>query len=100
MLGASTSARIAVTVALIAPLGLLMGIPFATGVRRAGAESKDLVPWAWAVNGGSSVFGSTLAVLISMTYGFTASFLCGAVAYALALAVAFVVTRNEQEVAA
>ncbi len=94
MLGASTSSRIVVTVALIAPLGLLMGIPFATGVRRAGAESKELVPWAWAVNGGASVFGSALAVLISMTYGFTASFLCGAAAYALALTVAFSMTRG------
>jgi spermidine synthase len=85
--GLSIGARIAVAVVTIAPLGLLMGVPFASGVRRASAESPHLVPWAWAVNGGASVFGSTLAVLLSMTWGFTASFLTGALAYAVSLAV-------------
>jgi hypothetical protein len=85
--GLAIGARIAVAVVTIAPLGLLMGVPFASGVRRASAESAHLVPWAWAVNGGASVFGSTLAVLLSMTWGFTASFLTGALAYAVSLAV-------------
>jgi hypothetical protein len=85
--GAPIAARIALAVATIAPLGLLMGMPFPSGIRRAGRESRTLVSWAWAVNGGASVMGSTLTVLISMTYGFTASFLAGAIAYAAALAV-------------
>jgi hypothetical protein len=85
--GLPIAARILIAVVAIAPLGFLMGIPFASGVRRAGRESRALVSWAWAVNGGASVFGSTLTVLISMTYGFTASFLAGALAYALAFAV-------------
>jgi spermidine synthase len=73
--------------ALIAPLGLLMGLPFPTGLRAAGAESRELVPWAWSVNGGASVLGSSLTVLVSMTYGFTPAMLLGAFAYATALAV-------------
>jgi hypothetical protein len=85
--GAPIAARIALAVVTIAPLGLLMGMPFPSGIRRAGRESRTLVSWAWAVNGGASVMGSTLTVLISMTYGFTASFLAGAIAYAAALAV-------------
>ena len=87
-LSASTPVRITVAVAVMAPLGLLMGMPFPTGLRRAGREATGLVSWAWAVNGTASVFGSTLSVLISMSYGFTASFLAGAGAYALALGVA------------
>jgi predicted MFS family arabinose efflux permease len=85
LLGESTPARIVIAVALIAPLGILLGMPFPTGLRFAGRESKSLVSWAWAANGVASVFGSTLAVLISMTYGFDASFLTGAGAYLLAL---------------
>jgi hypothetical protein len=85
--GQAVAVRIALAVAVIAPLGLLMGIPFAAGIRRAGAESKDLVSWAWAVNGGASVFGSALAVLLAMTYGFTTTFMVGAGAYAVALLV-------------
>jgi hypothetical protein len=93
-LGAGTPARVGVAVIAIAPLGFLMGMPFPCGLRRAGIESKALVPWAWAVNGGTSVFGSTLAVLLSMTYGFTTSFLCGAAAYALSLAMAVATLRG------
>jgi hypothetical protein len=63
-----------------------MGMPFSTAVNLAARESKTLVSWAWAVNGGASVFGSTLSVLVSMTYGFTASLLGGALAYGSALA--------------
>jgi spermidine synthase len=86
--GASASWRIATAAIVTAPLGLLMGMPFPTGLRRAGAEASGLVSWAWAVNGAASVFGSTLAVLISMTWGFTTTFLTGAACYAVALGVA------------
>jgi hypothetical protein len=75
--------RVLVAIVAIAPLGLLMGMPFASGIRWAGDEAKQLVPWAWAVNGGASVFGSTLAVVTSMTYGFTATWVAGAIAYGL-----------------
>jgi hypothetical protein len=80
--GLPTAMRIVVAVGVIAPPGLLMGIPFASGIRRAGAESETLTAWAWAVNGGASVFGSTLAVVASMTYGFTSAFAAGSAAYA------------------
>jgi spermidine synthase len=93
-LGLSTPLRLSVAVGIVAPLGLLMGVPFATGLRRVGGEAKGLVPWAWAVNGGASVFGSTLAVLVSMTYGFTASFLTGAGAYVVALGTVAWLTRT------
>lgn len=93
-LGAATPARLAVAVGVVAPLGFLMGMPFPTGLRRAGSEANGLVPWAWSVNGGASVFGSTLTVLVSMSYGFTWSFLTGAGAYAVALTVALWVTRR------
>jgi hypothetical protein len=93
-LGAATPVRLALAVAVVFPLGLLMGMPFPTGLRRAGSEATGLVPWAWAVNGGASVFGSTLAVLVSMSYGFTTSFLVGTGAYVVALTVALGVLRR------
>jgi predicted MFS family arabinose efflux permease len=83
--GAGIASRILLAVAVIAPLGFVMGMPFPSGIRRAGQESKELVSWAWAVNGGASVFGSTVCVLISMARGFTASFVAGTVVYLLAL---------------
>ena len=89
--------RIAVAVLVVAPLAVLMGMPFPTGLRLAGQEERLLVPWAWAVNGGASVFGSVLAVLISMTYGFTNTLLFGAALYAVALIVFLMVSSSRIE---
>lgn len=91
--GASVLLRIALAVCLIAPVGLLMGMPFPTGLKRAGREAKSLVAWAWAVNGAASVFGSTLTTLIAMTYGFTYGLLAGALAYAAALLLVITLNR-------
>ena len=84
-----------VAVALLAPLGFLMGIPFPTGLRRAAAETKSLVSWAWAVNGGASVFGASMVMVISMTYGFSVSSLLGLLAYSIALVLVLLLTRSK-----
>jgi hypothetical protein len=80
-LGASTPSRIVIAGGLIAPLGFLMGMPFPSSLRAAGLESPALVSWAWAVNGGASVWGSVLTVVVSMTYGLTATLFAGSAAY-------------------
>lgn len=97
--GASTPVRIVLGVLLVAPLGLLMGVPFPTGLRRAGREARNLVAWGWAANGAASVFGSTLTMLVSMTYGFTVSFFLGTLAYMVALVVVLTLQRQRPEVA-
>jgi hypothetical protein len=92
--GLSISLRICVAVATIAPLGLFMGVPFAGGVRAAGAESQNLVAWGWAINGGASVLGSAMAILISMAWGFSVAFLVGAGAYCLSLVAIIFLCRS------
>lgn len=92
--GAPAWARIAAAAATMAPVGFLMGMPFPTGLRLAGVEGERLVPWAWAVNGASSVLGSVLAVVFSMTFGFSTSFFIGVAAYAVALGVAWALARG------
>lgn len=94
--GVSTPVRIVLGVVLVAPLGLLMGVPFPTGLRRAGREAKNLVAWGWAANGAASVFGSTLTMLVSMTYGFTVSFFLGTLAYVAALVVVLTLQRGQR----
>jgi hypothetical protein len=83
--GLSTPAKILLAATVLAPLGLLMGMPFPTALRLADRESKRLVPLAWAANGTASVFGSALTMLVSMTYGLTASLAVAATVYAAAL---------------
>jgi len=81
-LGLSLLMRFGVAVLLLAPPSLLMGIPFPTGLRRLGAESPDLVPWVWAVNGAASVVASVLAALLALSFGFRLVLLVGAACYA------------------
>jgi hypothetical protein len=77
--------RIGLIVAIIAPLGYLMGLPFAGGLRVVEAYEPGLVPWAWAINGSFSVISSVLAVMVALSLGFSAVLWLGAAAYAGAL---------------
>lgn len=79
--------RAAAVIALIAPAGLLMGAPFPRGIA-ALRGTPDLVPWAWAVNGGASVISAVLAVIVALSWGFTAVLLGGGGLYLLAAVLA------------
>lgn len=67
----------------LAPLGFLMGIPFARGLD-AIRPMPDLVPWAWAINGGASVVAGVLAGLLALSLGFAWVLWIGGALYALA----------------
>jgi hypothetical protein len=84
-LGLPEWGRIAIVVLAIAPLGFLMGLPFAGGLRVVEDNESALVPWAWAINGTFSVISSILAVMIALSWGFSAVMWLGAVAYGVAL---------------
>ncbi|MCC6671711.1 MAG: hypothetical protein IT458_11660 [Planctomycetes bacterium] len=75
--------RIAIAVGLLAPMGLAMGIPFPAGIRVLARVRPELIPWAWGVNGYTSVLGSVLAVVLSIGFGFLTAFLVAAAVYAL-----------------
>ena len=69
-LGLAMSWRVAIAVAVIAPLGLLLGMPFPIGVRIVAKEAPALVPWGWGVNGFCTVIGSVGAMILGMAFGF------------------------------
>jgi hypothetical protein len=83
------AARIPIAFAVLAPLGLTLGLFMPLGVRRL-AEltefSREYVAWAWALNGFASVVGSVLATMLAMTYGFGIVLLCAFGAYVVATA--------------
>lgn len=70
-LGASRHVRIAISLLLLFPLGLLMGMFFPTGIKMVSAENSRFVPWAWGINGCASVIGTVLSIIIAMSYGFS-----------------------------
>jgi hypothetical protein len=83
LLGAPLAVRIAVSIALLVPLGLVLGAFFPLGIRMAEREGSSLVPWAWAVNGCATVIGTLLAVMAGMTWSFTAVTLGALAIYAV-----------------
>ncbi|MBL8748082.1 MAG: hypothetical protein JNK78_02910 [Planctomycetes bacterium] len=85
LLGQSLGVRIAVVIALLVPTGLVLGMPFPSGMRVVEAQCPHLLPWGWAVNAFFSVFGSIFCIVLSMAIGFTNVFLAAIVVYALGL---------------
>ena len=79
-------ARLVVTVLVLAPLGIIMGIPFPSAVRWLEQRAPGLIPWAWAVNGGASVIASILAALVALSAGFSAVLALGTACYLAAWA--------------
>lgn len=92
--GALTSAGVAwpmavkvlATVLLIAPAGLLMGMPFPLGLARLEQWHRPSVRWAWSMNAASSVFGSAAAIFLAIFFGLKVTLLAGAALYLVALA--------------
>ncbi len=80
------AARIAVTVLLILPLGLSMGMPFPLGLEALGARQPALVPWAWGINACAAVAGAVLASVLAIHAGFNAVLIIAVVLYASTLA--------------
>lgn len=85
MIGLPFSVRVVMSVALIAPLGTLIGFPMPMGLERFHALSPDGVPWAWGVNGIASVLASVLAVAVAIFFGYRIATLLAAGVYTVAL---------------
>ena len=83
--------RAGALLAVIAPVSVLMGLPFPLGLTRAG--KGGLLPWAWGLNGAFSVVATPLANLIAREAGFQRVLLCAAILYGIAL-LTFPVTRR------
>jgi predicted membrane-bound spermidine synthase len=92
--GATTPARIATSVLLLAPLALTMGMPFSVGMRAAAAVPRAPTAFLWGINGAASVCASVMGVVIALFFGIAAAFWTGGLAYALAVASMVVITSR------
>ena len=73
--------KIVLSVLLIAPLALGMGMPFPLGLDRLAESAPDFIPWAWGINGFASVMSAVLATLLAIEFGFSAVVLLAATMY-------------------
>ncbi len=111
--GLPFEAKLLVSAAILVPLGLVMGMPFPTGLRALAqavperpdarplpdritpqvtplesGSSDSAVEWAWALNAASSVLGSVAAILIAVNFGLRITLAASVVAYLAAWALA------------
>lgn len=92
--GASTFARIAIAIAILFPMGFLMGNAFPLGMKAAGIHWPSLSPILFGINGAMSVFASVCAVAISLFSSISVSFWTGALCYLMAYAAFTAIVRR------
>ena len=79
--GLGAGGRALVAIALLAPLGFFMGMPFP----KAALRVREGIDWGFAVNGVSSVLGSAAVLLLAMGAGFRVALAAAGAFYLLAL---------------
>lgn len=89
LLALPRAARYALAVLLLLPPGLMMGVPFAIGMRRL-APGPAGRTYAWAVNGCASVIAVVMAAQLAISRGLTFLLIAAAASYSLGLAGTYV----------
>jgi hypothetical protein len=89
-------ARIVIAVILMAPLALVMGMPMPIGIKLLSKSAPQIIPWAWGVNGATSVMGSVGALVIAILTGFNQALIVGAALYGLAILFSRKFRTNDQ----
>ncbi len=82
----ATGWRFAITVLLLMPVSFFLGWMFPSGMKVLEKQSDSLIPWAWGINGFASVTAAPLAIMLSMSIGFSNVILLGLGCYILAAA--------------
>jgi spermidine synthase len=82
LMGTSIAMRFTFSAAFITPMGFFLGIPFPMFIRLLGeyGASREIAR-VWGLNSISSVTGSTLAIAVSLTAGYSFALFISAVLY-------------------
>jgi len=68
---------------VMAPVGLLMGFGFPTGLSLVNTVDSRPTPWFWAINGAAGVLASSAAVAVNIAFSVNVSIWIGAACYLL-----------------
>lgn len=86
MISAPFAGKVAITIALLTPLGIGLGVAMPIGLRRFHGLYPSSIPYAWGVNGIASVLASVLGVALAINFGFAVASLVAGACYLAALA--------------
>ncbi len=63
-------AKFFIAILFIAPVSFFMGMPFPLGLKVINNKMEDFLPWAWGINGATSVVSTVLATILAIGLGF------------------------------
>lgn len=86
--------RIAYSLAVVMPIGFLLGFAFPTGMRLVEAIDAEPTPWFWGINGATGVLASCLAVIVGMALGINVTMTLAGVCYLLLIPAAWSLIRQ------
>lgn len=75
--------KVVMAVLFLSPLALVMGMPMPLGIRLTNLKMGALIPWAWGVNGATSVLGSVATFILAISFGFNQALIAGLLVYAV-----------------
>ena len=81
MTATSVAARALTCLAVVMPVGFLMGFAFPSGMRLIARVDAAPTPWFWGVNGATGVLASVIAVMIGIAFGINVTMATAAVCY-------------------
>jgi hypothetical protein len=77
----SLAARVMICLAVVMPVGFLMGFAFPSGMRMVERIDEEPTPWFWGINGATGVLASVLAVMIGISAGINVTMIAAALCY-------------------
>lgn len=80
--------RVMISIAIMSPVGVLMGFGFPTGLALTEKFDSRATAWFWGINGAAGVLGSSLAIAFNIALGIDKTLIVAGGCYAL-LSVAF-----------
>ncbi len=82
--------KVALTIAFLAPLAFVLGMPFPVALRLVAARSQNSVVWMYGLNACGSVIGGVAAMIVALALGFSYALYSAGVIYLAALLVMLV----------
>jgi hypothetical protein len=60
-------------------------------------DMAEIIPWMLAVNGASSVFGSSMTVVLAMTFGYGEAVLAAATCYGIVFIASYLISMEVRQ---
>jgi len=81
LLSLNFTLRVLATLGLVCTIGFCLGMFFPQGLKRLSSQRRELIPWAWGINGYMSIVGSALSIYLCRTMGFSSLIVIAAFLY-------------------